>query len=76
MASEHRCNGCRSWYDSRLPDCPDCGHARNAYNPHLRATALDNNLQSQVAMQYAEQQRYTRSLKTEHDMMRRHGIKP
>ena len=42
--TQRRCQGCRTFYDKKLGDCPDCGQAPYAHNKWLVTAQLNGNL--------------------------------
>ena len=47
---EIRCNGCRAWFDGRLMDCPECGHARPGYSKPIHTAQVNNHLYVQAGL--------------------------
>lgn len=51
---QRRCPNCRSFYEKKLGDCPDCGEERAQTNKWLVTAKLNNHLYGQVARQEKE----------------------
>lgn len=51
---QRRCPSCRSFYDKKLGDCPECGEAAAETNKWLVTAKLNNHLYSQGERQGQE----------------------
>ena len=48
MATEVRCNNCRSWFDAKSRFCTICEEARPGFSSHLYTSMLNDHLYQQA----------------------------
>ncbi len=58
VASEVRCNECRTWFDAKIRACPECDTLRPGFSSHLYTSMLNNHLYSQAASAEKERSQY------------------
>lgn len=58
MATHIRCIACRTFFDIKLSNCPECDQLRNGFSAHLHKSALDNHLWAQAASADNERKKY------------------
>ncbi len=58
VATEVRCNECRTWFDAKSRSCPDCEALRPGFSSHLYTSMLNNHLYSQAASAEKERSQY------------------
>ncbi len=67
MATEIRCNHCRSWFDAKSRFCLFCEHPRPGFSSHLYTTMLNDQLYRQA--ESAEKEKvYARALAQGYDI--------